>query len=117
MSDEENSLPGAQGFGFEIPAHVVAAMTHGHDQQRVRAQDRYNLAMSFLDELNIDGLMALRWILRSDEEVAFGNNRFFDGMCVQLLRAKGVDPNTGLDPAAQLLEHEALRTGGGEQQD
>ncbi len=110
--EEDDGLPGARGFGFEIPAHVVAAMARGHDNRRVRAQDRYNLAMSWLDSLDVEGLLALRWILRTDAEDAYGNSRFFDGMCMQLLRAKGVDPDSGVDPAAQLLAEEALRAGG-----
>lgn len=108
MSDDGEELH-AHGFGFEIPAGMVRAITQDHDTRRGRAQDRYNLAMRWLDNLDVEGLLALRWILQTDAEDAYGNTRFFDGMCVQLLRAKGVDPATGVDPAAQLLEAEALR--------
>lgn len=82
----------AHGFGFEIPAGLVEAMTHGQDTRRAVAQDRYNLAMSWLDGLNVDGLMALRWILATDAEEAYANSRYFDGMCTQLLRRQGRRP-------------------------
>ncbi len=111
MSDDNEGLH-ARGFGFEIPAHVVAAMTQSHDNRRVQAQDRSNLTMRWLDELSVEGLLAVRWILSCDADEAYANNKFFDGMCVQQLRSRGVDPYTGLDPTAQLLEEEALRSGG-----
>lgn len=107
VSDEEGAH--VHGFGIEIPAGFVQAITHGQDTRRAVAQDRYNSTMRWLDSLDVEGLLALRWILATDEEEAYGNTKYFDGMCFQLLRAKGVDPNTGEDPAVKLLEREALR--------
>ncbi len=106
MSDDDN---GAHGHALGIPAELMQAMARDHDTRLGHAQDRYNQAMSWLDSLDVDGLLALRWVLRTDAEDAYGNCRFFDGMAMQLLRAKGVDPNTGVDPTAQLLERESLR--------
>lgn len=104
MSDEEGH---AHAFGIGIPIGMVEAMRHDHDTQRGRAEDRYNAAMRWLDSLDVDGLLALRWILASSDDDAHGNNRFYDGMATQLLRSKSVDPITGLDPAAQLLQDTA----------
>lgn len=97
------------GIGIGIPAELMQAISSGHQAQRGFAEDRRNLAMSWLDSLDVDGLLSLRWVLDAIPEHAYGNNQYFDGMCVQLLRSKGVDPCTGRDPAAELLEKEALR--------
>lgn len=99
------------GFGIPIPAGLVEAITEGHQTHRAHAEDRYNLAMRWMDGLDVEGLLALRWVLSvGDAGEAYANNKWFDGICFQLLRAKGVDPRTGRDPAAELLETEALRT-------
>jgi len=108
---EENEQHHVHGFGVEIPRGLVRAIAASHDQCRASAEDRHNLAMRWLDGLDVDGLLSLRWFLSvNDQDEAYGNNRYFDGMCVQRLRALGVDPQTGLDPAAQLLETEAMRS-------
>jgi len=108
--DDDDDQPHVHGFGVEIPVEMMAAIAAGHDNRRVRAQDRNNMTMSWLEALDVEGLMAVRWILQvGDGNEAYANNKFFDGIAYQLLRSKGVDPNTGLDPATQLLETEALR--------
>ena len=112
MADDEDEGH-AQAFGIGIPASVVHAMRHDHDVQRGRAEDRQNAAMRWLDSLDVDGLMSLRWVLATDEDGAYGNSRFYDGMVVQLLRGKGVDPNSGVDPAVQLLQEGYRPSAGG----
>lgn len=107
MSDEEEHV---HGFGIPLPAGLVQAITEGHETRLGLAEDRYNQAMRWLDSLDVEGLMALRWVLSvGDGDDATANNKWFDGICFQLLRAKGVSPQTGRDPAAELLEREALR--------
>jgi hypothetical protein len=101
MSDDEQH---AHAFEVGIPAKIVEAIRHNHATRRGQAEDRYNAAMRWLDSLDVDGLLALRWILVCDAQNAYGNNQYYDGMATQLLRAKGVDPISGLDPAAQLLQ-------------
>ncbi len=109
MSDEDEAH--VHGFGIPLPAGWVQAITEGHETQRGLAEDRYNLAMRWMDGLDVEGLLALRWVLSvGDAADACANNKWFDGICFQLLRAKGVDPRTGRDPAAELLEKEAARS-------
>lgn len=103
MADDEDHEQHAHAFGVQIPAGVVQAMFQDHSTARGRIEDRHNSAMRWLDSLDVEGLMALRYILASDADGAYGNSRFYDGMVVTLLRGKGVDPSTGEDPAAQLL--------------
>jgi hypothetical protein len=108
MSDEEE--PQVHGFGIPLPAGLVQAITEGHETRLGFAEDRYNLAMRWLDGLDVEGLLALRWVLSvGDADDANANNKWFDGICFQLLRTRGVDPRSGRDPAAELLEREAAR--------
>lgn len=109
MSDDDAEGMHAHGFGIEIPVGMIRAIRESHDTSRGHAEDRHNAAMRWFDGLDTEGLLALRWILACDDEGAYGNNKFYDGMAAQRLRALGVDPTTGLDPAAQLLEREALK--------
>lgn len=102
--DDEDGHGHMHGFGIALPPEVAQAIQQQHQTARGRAEDRYRSAMRWLDGLDVEGLMALRYILATDEDGALANNRFYDGVVFQLLRAKGVDPATGVDPAAQLLE-------------
>lgn len=112
MAEEDDDLGHhAHAFGIPLPATMVRAMMEGRDTARAQSEDRYNATMRWLDSLDVEGLMSLRWVLACDAEGAFGNARFYDGMAAQLLRAKGVDPSTGLDPAAQLLATAAAAAG------
>jgi len=97
MADQDRNGP------FSMLAGLVDRSVREHDTAHAQAEDSYLSAMRWLDSLDAEGLMALRWILMSPADEAHSNNRFFDGQVVQLLRAKGVDPRNGKPFAAQLL--------------
>jgi len=99
---DDDDHQGPRGFGFSLPPELVQHLVH--DREHARAEDRYLATMRWLESLDVDGLMALRYVLMADPESAYGNACRYDGMAIQLLRAKGVDPRTGTDPAAALLE-------------
>lgn len=101
MSDEgehEGHMHGVPVVG--IPAAMLADMQHHHSAQQARAEDRYRSSMRWLEGLDVEGLMALRYVLRSEADEAYGNSRHYDGMAIMLLRAKGVNPVTGLDDSS-----------------
>ena len=109
MTDQgdEHDHHHVHGIPVAIPAEIAHAIAHGQSAARARMEDRYNTMMRWLEALDVEGLMSLRYILAGDADGAYGNNRQFDGMVVMLLRGKGVDPDTGIDPAKELLEKAA----------
>lgn len=105
VTDDEHEH---HAFGIPLPAQMVEAIVSDHHAARGHAEDRYNAGMRWLDGLDVDGLMALRWVLSCDPDDAYGNNRFYDGIAVQRLRSLGVDPRTGIDPTVALLQDAAV---------
>lgn len=112
VSDHDDHEHDHHAIGIPLPPGMIRAMMAGHDNAHARAEERHNASMRWLDGLDVEGLLCLRWVLQTnDPDEAYGNNRYYDGMAVQLLRAKGVDPRTGLDPAAALLENAPAAAG------
>lgn len=93
--------------GIPIPVGLMHEAMREQDALHAHEEERNNTSLRWLESLDVEGLMSLRYILFSDEDHAYGNNKFYDGMVYQLLRAKSVDPRSGVDPAAALLENAA----------
>jgi hypothetical protein len=115
MSDETpDDDQRGRGFSFELPlpGDLVRAVVEHRDRAEMTATDKRVRVEAFLDGLDVDQLLALRFILNccGGEEGAFAMNQYFDGMVYTLLRrVHGVNPDTGRDAAADLLEQEAAR--------
>lgn len=111
MSDEDEGCE-PHVHGFAIPVGQLEQIRQQHDTQHARARDRYNNAMRFLDGLDVDGLMAMRYFFATEPDEAYGHCRLYEGMVFQRLRDLGVNPQTGVDEAAQMLQNAAVEVKG-----
>lgn len=110
MSDDNTpDDDGPRGFGISIPmpAQIVQALAAEHDRAHMSAEDRTARVEQFIDGLDVEGLLALRTILNAggDAKRHWAMSQYLDGQVVTLLRrVHGVNPETGRDAAAELLE-------------
>lgn len=101
MSDDDDEM--AQGFAFSMPGELFRQMHEANDVHNARGEERHASSLRWMEELDAEGLMALRYILAGDPEDAHGNARWFDGMAYSLLRTKGINPKTGRSVTEELL--------------
>jgi hypothetical protein len=91
------------GMSIPLPAELLARLSAEHDKQHMSLEAEQAREDRFLDSLDVDGLLALRWILRSNPENAFANNSRYDGVIETLLRRVHKVNNDG-EPLERLPE-------------
>lgn len=104
MPDDDDEMP--HGFAFSMPGELFRQLRADNDVHNARGEERHASSLRWMEDLDSEGLMALRYILAGDLEDAHGNARWFDGMAYSLLRAKGVNPQTGRSITDELLGEE-----------
>jgi hypothetical protein len=102
MNHEPNDeQPHVHAFAIPVPESI----RRERDRERMEAEERLASVDRFLDSLNVEQLMALRYVLNQDKASAMNN--YFDGQVVTLMRrVHGVDAVTGLTPQ-QAFERQA----------
>ena len=80
---------------------IGGALRAAHERHHMESEDRAASVDRLLDGLNVEQLIALRYLLNQDSKSAMNN--YFDGQVITLLRrVHGVDPVTGLTPIEAL---------------
>lgn len=96
MSDEHDER---REVSIELPLGLMTSLGRERDRMRMTYQEKRVTLDRMLESLGVEELMALRFMLAGDPEMAAVNNAAFDGMIYSILRLKhGVDPDNGKRP-------------------
>ncbi|MEW1959814.1 hypothetical protein [Kineococcus sp. NPDC059986] len=74
-------------MGFN-PAAMLQGLREAHDKEHMRIDAEKAREQRFLDSLDVEGLLALDWILSTNPERAFANNCRYSGIIETILRLK-----------------------------